>query len=1163
MVISKEPIRSVADAARYHDKSFNQDAGKKADNYYVNEKATALWQGRGADILGLRGKAVTKEEFVQFLSGRMPHPDTGKIQNLANNSKGENRRAGIDFTIAPPKSVSIAALVGKDDRVIAAHLAANARTMEWFEKHASLIRVKDENGRNRPELAGNLLYATVLHETNRENEPQLHNHNVIVSAVYDGSRHSWRSLTNDLLHTLRARGDVIYKAELATGLQHLGYELEYGANGVDFEIKGFTREHVETFSTRTVQVREALLKRGIDPGEASFDARRVAKLDSRAAKQEHPRDVLQSVWEETAQGANLDVGPIVQRAQGRVADRQVRHDGTAERNERRDQAMVTAQGREEPAKRDRDNPSANDSCERALRAVSWAVEHLTEREQAFTLVDLEIAAVKFSRGGIDEIEWAIDQHVRNHMLVDRGLSDGGQILYTTHKAIDSELKLVEHILAGRGEGNVVLVSEEAFQAAIATFEAKKTQELGEPFKLSDEQVRAARNVLMHPDSIQGIQGEAGTGKTAALAMVKDVAEAAGWEVFGVATSAAAATELEASSGIQSDTVAGYFAKRDSAIRAVELRLAELRSSIEGRATIRGIDDARIETRRMAVKSEDVNFGKHRYTFDHQRGEVFRSPDNLRNAIGATLSELAGRHRDAAVQAQEAAVTLGERARAGVRSVAVNVSGSLGRRLTSFEQVGTAEAVAARNTLFLERRGPASELQAEYAQTQAKLDNLRRYGNAEGKKTLLVMDESSLTGAFDTEKIARLAREIGARTVLQGDVKQHGSVAAGRAFEQAQAAGMHVSVLEETRRFRDATAQTRQALIDMKAGNYARAIGRLDTLEVEEEDLANTVAERYLTNLEELKGKGIDGPKVGVVAVTNDDRKAINRAIHALLLDKGLISGPDFSKPHLDDPKMTQAEQRYASMLQRNRVDALIFRKTYREIGVEKGDVLNVTGYDVQKNRIYATNTTGKRIEINPQRQDFFSPAIRESRVFAVGDRVETRAIIRLPGQELNRIDNGSQGVIVAIDHHGARVRWNRGGQDSALMDADMRFIDHAYAHTSYKEQGATNHREIIAVSEIGAYVFNREAAYVAASRAKDNTEVVTSDLEKLLENAGREVEKTTAVEFRRADAAAGAGPRAQAGQREAAHETTIAQDRARAKQKALEKVQDPGNLLGF
>ncbi|MDC6085925.1 MobF family relaxase [Burkholderia cenocepacia] len=1156
-MISKEPIRSVADAARYHDKSFNKDAGKKADNYYVNEKATAHWQGRGADFLGIRGKAVTKEEFIQFLSGRMPHPDTGKIQNLANNSKGDKRRAGIDFTIAPPKSVSIAGLVGRDDRVIAAHLAANARTMEWFEKHASLIRVKDEKGRNRPEVAGNLLYATVLHETNRENEPQLHNHNVIVSAVYDGARHSWRSLTNDLLYTLRARGDIIYKAELAAALRHLGYQLEYAENGIDFELKGFSRDHVDTFSTRAVQVREALLKHGIDPGEASFDARRVAKLDSRAAKQEHPREILQSVWEETAKEANLDVASIVERAREAFADRQVTRRGV-ERTVEREAAMGQDSGPSQGAA----VSVSNDARATALRAVSWAIEHLTEREQAFTLVDLEVTALKFSRGSISEIEWAIDQHVRNHMLVDRGITVGGQIQYTTHKAIDSELKLVEHILAGRGQGNVVLDAEDQFDAAVAAFEAKKTAEIGEQFKLSGEQIQAARNVLMHEDSIQGIQGEAGTGKTAALAMVKDVAQALGWEVIGVATSAAAATELEASSGIQSDTVAGYFAKRDSAIRAVELRLQELRKSISERATLRGLDDQRIEARTLAVKSEDIDYGTHRYTFDHQRGEVFRSPENLRNAIGAALSEIAARHREAAGAERGHPVTLGEQARETVRAAAANVAASLGRRLMTFEQIGTAEAVAARNTLYLERQGSATELDAEYARTQAKLENLRRYGNVDGKKTLIVMDESSLTGVDDTEKLLRFAREIGARTVLQGDVKQHGSVAAGRAFEQAQIAGMNVSILEETRRFRDATAQTRQALADMKAGNYAQAIARLDTLRVAESDLAKTVAERYLENLQELTAKGVDAPKVGVVAITNSDRKSINAAVHQALSDVGIISGPHFEKPHLDDPKMTGAEQRYASMLSRNRVDALIYRKSYREIGVEKGDVLTVTGYDVQKNRIYALNAKGKSVEINPQRQDYFSPAIQESRVFAIGDRVETRAIIRLPGQELNRIDNGTQGVIVAIDSLGARIRWNRDGKESDLKNDDLRFVDHAYAHTSYKEQGATNHREIVAVSKVGARVFNREAAYVAASRAKDNTELITSDLDTLLRNAGQEVGKTTAVELDRP--VEGIDRKAQTGARlEPSPINEIAPSQSNEKGATVEKLQDTGNLLGF
>lgn len=1158
-VISKEPIKSVADAARYHDKSFNVAAGKKADNYYINEKATAHWEGRGAEILGIGGRAVTKKEFVAFLSGRMPHPDTGKIQNLANNSKGEQRRPGIDFTIAPPKSVSIAGLVGKDDRVVAAHLAANARAMKWFEKHASLIRVKDENGRNRPELAGNLLYASVLHETNRENEPQIHSHNVIVSAVYDEARHTWRSLTNDLLHVLRARGDIIYKTELAAGLKELGYELEYAENGVDFEIKGFTREHVETFSTRAAQVRDALLRQGIDPAEASFDSRRVAKLDSRATKQEHPRDVLQSVWEETARGANLDVAAFVRRAQVRSADHapsQRQHGfgvdgaGVGDRTTRR-------AGRERgfSAGGVSDGGSAD-----TLRAVAWAIEHLSEREQAFALSDLEITAVKFSRGIIDDVEWAIEEHIRNHILVERGLSPSGQIQYTTHKAIDSELRLAENILAGRAEGNVILDQESEFDAAVKAFEARKEQEAGEPFKLSKEQINAAHNVLMHPDSFQGIQGEAGTGKTAALAMVNDVASAKGWEMIGLATSAAAAKELEASSGINSDTVAGYFAKRESAIRAMEVCLTELRTSLEGRESIRGIEDLRIEARKLVVTGEGVDFGKHRYTFDHQRGEVFRSPDNLRNALGAFLTDFGTRHRPGAARARETAVTFADRARASTMSAAVDAATSLGRRWTTFEQVGTAETVAARNALYLAREGTASDLDIEYTRTQAQLSNLRRYGNVEGRKTLIVMDESSLTGAFDTERISSLAREIGARVVFQGDIKQHGSVAAGRAFEQAQKAGMHVSVLEETRRFRDATAQTRQALKDMKAGKYAKAIERLDTLEVEDNELASVVAERYVDNLAQLKGRGIQDPRVGIVAVTNRDRKDINAAIHDLLAKEGLIEDRDVTKRHLDDPKMTQAEQRYVSMLQKKKVSALVYRKTYREIGVEKGDVLTVIGFDVGKNRIFARNAAGQRIEINPQRQDYFSPAIWENRVFSVGDRVETRAIIRLPGQELERVDNGTQGVIVSLDENGAKIRWTHERKESELKNDDLRFVDHAYAHTSYKEQGATNHREIIAVSEVGAMVFNREAAYVAASRAKDNTEIVTSDLETLLDHAGRDVGKTTSVDFKAEDQSDGKVNQTPKLDRKPGGPT---RDGTRTKTHKREISQDPGNLLEF
>jgi conjugative relaxase-like TrwC/TraI family protein len=183
-MISMHQIGSSGDAANYYDKAFKQDGVSHADNYYAGEQASALWEGKGAEVLGLKGQAVKREDFVAFLEGRLKNPATGEIQDLSKNTRGD-RRLGYDFTVSPPKSVSIVGLVGNDKQVVDAHLAANERAMAWLEKNASVIRVKDGNDGLSAKQAGNLLYATVLHETNRNNEPQIHSHNVIVSAVYD------------------------------------------------------------------------------------------------------------------------------------------------------------------------------------------------------------------------------------------------------------------------------------------------------------------------------------------------------------------------------------------------------------------------------------------------------------------------------------------------------------------------------------------------------------------------------------------------------------------------------------------------------------------------------------------------------------------------------------------------------------------------------------------------------------------------------------------------------------------------------------------------------------------------------------------------------------------------------------------------------------------
>lgn len=1092
-MISMHAIGSGGEAAAYHDKAFAPDgATKQADNYYVDEKAQATWQGKGSQILGLDGSTVDRKDFVAFLDGKITNPNTGEVQDLAKNSKGDSRRAGMDFTVSAPKSVSIVGLVGGDSRVLDAHINANATAMAWLEKHGALVRVKDEFGGNQKVQTGNLLYATVQHETSRANEPQLHNHNVIVAATYDTQKQTWRSLTNDALLSLRTSADTIYKTELASGLKAAGYDLTYDSKGADFEIAGIKPEQINAYSSRSRQIREALKARGFDPDDASWAARQTAALDSRAKKADVPREVLQSVWQERAQDVELNLGAIVERATEK-ANLSAQLEGGGQSRE--SGVFLTVQ-REKAA----------------LSAVSWAIEHLSEREQSFKQSELELTAVKFSRAVIGDIELAVQEHMKNNMLVEREPGKDGSVMLTTQKGIQSEMDLKESISAGKDVGNVVLVDQKEFDAVLASFEARKSQEVGAPFKLSVEQVNAATNILMHPDSYQGIQGGAGTGKTAAMEFVREVAEQKGWDVMGIATSAAAAKELEASSGIKSETVASFFVNRDNAIRAVQMDLTEVRKAIDDKGPIRNSDAARTETQKMRVKSSDIDFGVARYTFDHQRGDVFKSPQNLSNMIGAFLQDVSSRNQDRLSEALANASTPGDRIRSQAMVRGNDVAASLGRMLTTYEKVGTVEAIAARNTLYTQQDSARNTLVREFETKRSQLENLQRTGNIEGKKTLLVMDESSLTGAHDAAKISRLAKEIGSRNVWQGDIKQHGSVTAGRAFEQAQKTGMKVSTLEETRRFDRATPQTKQAITEMKLGQYSRAIELLDKTEVKEQELPTAVAERYLKNMEELKAKGIAAPKVGIVTVTNADRKAINASVHTLLVEKGVIGKEAHIKTHLDDPKLTEAQQRNVGMLQEARVDRLVFRKTYREIGIEKGETVQVVRYDVDNNRVIALKDNGRQISINPDRQDFFSPAKHETRAYSVGDHVETRAIISGREPDTTRISNGTRGVIQDVNASGANIQWADGVQ-SRLTNSELRFVDLAYAHTTFKEQGATNDREIVAVGETGAKIFNREAAYVAASRAKDNTEIITSDMATLLKNAGKEVGKTTAVKL--------------------------------------------------
>nr|MBW0151433.1 conjugative relaxase [Phenylobacterium sp.] len=156
------------------------------------EGESQVWQGRGAEMLGLSGQAQAGR-FQDLLAGRVTPGQTAARGSTRADSKS---RIGIDFTFSAPKSVSILALVGGHSVLVEAHDRAVTKVMELVEQQA---RARQKSaGVTHEERTGNLIIAKFRHETTREQDPALHTHAVIMNLTRraDGQ---WRALSNEAI----------------------------------------------------------------------------------------------------------------------------------------------------------------------------------------------------------------------------------------------------------------------------------------------------------------------------------------------------------------------------------------------------------------------------------------------------------------------------------------------------------------------------------------------------------------------------------------------------------------------------------------------------------------------------------------------------------------------------------------------------------------------------------------------------------------------------------------------------------------------------------------------------------------------------------------------------------------------------------------------------
>ena len=475
---------SAAQAENYYEK----------DDYYTQGdpdlQSDSQWQGNGATELGLEG-AVDKATFQQLLHGQTP--DGKSLHSKAINP--EKHRAATDYTFSAPKSVSIAALIQKDKRVIQAHDEAVKTALSVLETRYAQTRVRRGPGIREKVQTGNILAATFRHETSREQDPQLHTHCVVINAtqIEDGS---WRSLSNEeVLNNQKLLGEI-YQNELAVQLRKSGYEIEPNGSG-QFECKDYDQPLLDLFSTRTQQIEQYIERWEAAVKEAGGKAlnanqKKRATIATRLRKKNVPRKVLLDGWHRAIAAGD-----------------------------------VTLPATPEAVEKDLTNE--------AQTAAVDGVNHASERESVFRVERAERFALEHHLGkqSFAELQTA---------MTDAGLLPA-QNRYTTEAAIERELDTIAMMESGQGAENVIADDTKVWQL------------LRQELSLTEGQRQAIETTATTTDQFIAWQGVAGAGKTYSLKLVAQLAKEQGYEVTGYAPSAQAANTLSEEANIESNTVA--------------------------------------------------------------------------------------------------------------------------------------------------------------------------------------------------------------------------------------------------------------------------------------------------------------------------------------------------------------------------------------------------------------------------------------------------------------------------------------------------------------------------------------------------------------------------------------------------------------------------------
>jgi conjugative relaxase-like TrwC/TraI family protein len=514
MLTISKPL-SAGQAQTYHQKEFTA----KEQNYWSQRGVIAgEWQGRMAGQFGLAG-AVSAEDFAKLSQGQ--HPQTGEqlVRQRASyeyqDADGKTirtmeHRAGWDATFSAPKSVSLTALVGGDQRVREAHRQSVSVALDQLERYTQ-ARI---GGNHPPETTGRFITAKFEHDTARPVDgyvaPQLHTHAVVFN-VTERDNGQPRAIQPQSLFASQQFATAIYQSELTYRLRQLGYEITTGRSGAP-DIKGYTQEYLDASSPRSQQIREYLER----TGRSGKEAAEIAAHSTRDRKEVHSPGEVMAAHRKLAADFGHQADAVVRAARER------------------------SQHQERPV----------NVFDRVRESLTFARDKNFEREAVVDERALIRDGLRRGMGEITHAQVRYDLEARlasgEFQVVERTHGVPGR-QYTTAKTIEAEHEIINTMREGQNHAKAVLSRPQAIALA------------DEHSDLNHAQKSVIEDVLSSPDRIQGIQGFAGSGKTSTLTVIRNAAESQGYQVEGFAPTSRAARQLK-EAGIEAGTLQAFIVR---------------------------------------------------------------------------------------------------------------------------------------------------------------------------------------------------------------------------------------------------------------------------------------------------------------------------------------------------------------------------------------------------------------------------------------------------------------------------------------------------------------------------------------------------------------------------------------------------------------------------